>query len=150
MIKIGSIHIICTSYHKPQIEKMLEVAKKTIKKEKKHLGDIYWLPGVLEIPYAIRKIHSMKNNDDDFQIRDQHGFVVLGIIEKGKTKHGKVIGQAVIKDLIKYQTGGGKPVGIGIIGPGATPEQIEERLEMHAKNAVLAVSHLMKDISEWK
>ena len=126
---------------------MLEVAKKTIKKEKKHLGDIYWLPGVLEIPYAIRKIHSMKINDNDFQ---NHGFVVLGIIEKGKTKHGKVIGQAVIKDLIKYQTGGGKPVGIGIIGPGATPEQIEERLEMHAKNAVLAVSHLMKNIKEWK
>ena len=30
------------------------------------------------------------------------GFVVLGIIEK-ENKHGKVIGQAVIKDLIKFQ-----------------------------------------------
>ena len=57
----------------------------------------------------------------------------------------------ILTDLIKFQTGpNGKPVGIGIIGPGATPEQIEERLEMHAKNAVLAVSHLMKHIKEWK
>ena len=145
---MGRINIICTSYHKPQIEKMLEIAKKTAKEENLENKDVFWLPGVLEIPYAIRKIHSMKHDDNDFQ---HHGFVVLGIIEKGKTKHGKVIGQAVIKDLIKFQTGpNGKPVGIGIIGPGATPEQIEERLEMHAKNAVLAVSHLMKHIREWK
>ena len=144
---MGSIHIICTSYHKPQIEKMLEVAKKTAKEESRTIGGIYWLPGVLEIPYGIRKINSTLRADR----KDEVSFVVLGIIERGKTKHGKVIGQAVIKDLIKFQTGpNGKPVGIGIIGPGATPEQIEERLEMHAKNAVLAVSHLMKKISEWE
>lgn len=140
---MGSIHIICTSYHKPKIEKMLEIAKKTAKEEGRQIGDVYWLPGVLEIPYGIRKISSMYH--------ESHGFVVLGIIERGETKHGKVIGQAVIKDLIKFQTGvHGKPVGIGIIGPGATPEQIEGRLEMHAKNAVLAVSHLMKSTSEWR
>tara|TARA_B100001559_G_C16054670_1_gene418600 strand:+ start:56 stop:472 length:417 start_codon:yes stop_codon:yes gene_type:complete len=136
-----NIDIVCTSYHKPQIEKMLDVAKKAAEEENITVENIYWLPGVLEIPYGIRKVNS--NNVD--------GFVVLGIIEKGKTKHGKVIGQTVINDLIKFQTGtDGKPVGIGIIGPGATPEQIEERLEMHAKNAVLAVSHLIKDINEWK
>ena len=141
---MSTIHIICTSYHKPQIEKMLEVVKKTAKRQ---ISGIYWLPGVLEIPYGIRKINLGLDDHDS-----QHdGFVVLGIIEKGKTKHGKVIGQAVIKDLIKFQTGpNGKPVGIGIIGPGATSEQIEERLEMHAKNAVLAVEHLMKHSNEWK
>jgi 6,7-dimethyl-8-ribityllumazine synthase len=138
------INIICTSYHKPQIEKMLEIAKKTATEENLTVENIYWLPGVLEIPYGIRKIIT----DSGDQIG---GFVILGVIEKGKTKHGKVIGQAVIKDLIKFQTGSnGIPVGIGIIGPGASPEQIEERLEMHAENAVLAVSHLMKNISEWE
>ncbi|RAH15937.1 MAG: hypothetical protein CMB56_001760 [Methanobacteriota archaeon] len=146
----GSIHIICTSYHKQQIEKMLEVAKKTAKEEGRQIGKVYWLPGVLEIPYGIRKISHI-NTAYEYEKTQHDGFVVLGIIEKGKTKHGKVIGQAVIKDLIKFQTGkGGRPVGIGIIGPDATPEQIEERLEMHAKNAVLAVSHLMKRISEWE
>ena len=110
---MGLIHIICTSYHKQQIEKMLEVAKKTAKEDGRHIGEVYWLPGVLEIPYGIRKI-AKKYSDEG----NQHDcFVVLGIIEKGKTKHGKVIGQAVIKDLIKFQTGpNGKPVGIGIIG----------------------------------
>lgn len=137
-----NINIICTSYHKPKIEKMLEVAKETAKNENLTINTVFWLPGVLEIPYGIRKIDS---NDVD-------GFVVLGIIEKGKTKHGKVIGQAVIQDLIKFQTElpDRRPVGIGIIGPGATLEQIEERLEMHAKNAVLAVSQLMKNTEEWK
>ena len=141
------INIICTSYHKPQIEKMLEIAKKTATEENLTVENIYWLPGVLEIPYGIRKIMRKWSGEDTHG----YGFVVLGIIEKGKTKHGKVIGQAVIKDLIKFQTGSnGIPVGIGIIGPGASPEQIEERLEMHAENAVLAVSHLMKKISEWE
>ena len=141
------IHIICTSYHKQQIKKMLDVAKNTADDEKITVKNVYWLPGVLEIPFGIRRI--IQNPDEKNPI---DGIVVLGIIEKGKTKHGKVIGQAVINDLIKFQINPnyGKPVGIGIIGPGATPEQIEERLEMHAKNAVLAVSHLMKNINEWK
>ena len=52
------INIICTSYHKPQIEKMLEVVKMTADEENITIAHIYWLPGVLEIPYGIRKIIS--------------------------------------------------------------------------------------------
>jgi hypothetical protein len=38
-----------------------------------------------------------------------------------------------------------KPVGFGIIGPGAKPEQIEERLLSYAENAVLALSEMLSN-----
>ena len=36
-----------------------------------------------------------------------------------------------------------KPIGFGIIGPGAEKEQIDKRVEVHARQAVLAVSEML-------
>lgn len=138
---MNNIAIICTSYHKEFIERMLKKVQETSENlDNVNVSEIFWIPGALEIPYAIKKIN--KNGTYD-------GYVVLGIIEKGQTDHGLVMGQTVIRQLIKFQTKKGIPVGIGIIGPGAKPKQIEERIEMHAENAIKAVSHLLKDPSEW-
>ena len=38
-----------------------------------------------------------------------------------------------------------KPIGFGIIGPGAKPEHIEERLLPYAENAVLALSEMLSN-----
>jgi 6,7-dimethyl-8-ribityllumazine synthase len=142
---MNNIVIICTSYHRDYIERMLKKVHETAEKlENIEIQNVFWVPGVLEIPYAIRKVEK-ESSDNEI-----NGYVVLGIIEKGETDHGLIIGQAVIKHLIKFQTKKGKPVGVGIIGPGVDPKQIEERIEMHAKNAILAVEHLLKEPSEWK
>ena len=37
-----------------------------------------------------------------------------------------------------------KPIGLGIIGPGAEPEHIEPRLEAHARAAVAAVASMLQ------
>lgn len=142
---MNNINVICTSYHRDYIERMLKTVQDTADELKDiKIKNIFWIPGALEIPYAMRKIEK-ENPDNDIM-----GYVVLGIIEKGETDHGLVIGQAVMKQLIKFQTKKGKPVGVGIIGPGVKPKQIEERIEIHAKNAILAVEYLLKDPSEWK
>ena len=141
------IAIICTSFHKKEIKKMLKKVEEVSKNiDTIELSEVYWVPGALEIPYALRKIekeHDKVNSHND-------GYVVLGIIEKGETDHGLVMGQVVIRQLMKFQIKKGKPVGIGIIGPGADPKQIKDRIEMHAENAILAVEHLLKDPKEWK
>ena len=36
-----------------------------------------------------------------------------------------------------------KPIGFGVIGPGAEEEQIDKRVEVHARQAVLAVSEML-------
>ena len=53
------------------------------------------------------------------------------------------MGQAVIKSIIELQLVHEKPVGLGIIGPGAKPEHIEPRLEPHARSAVSAISSML-------
>src|SRR5437763_15237311 len=48
--------------------------------------------------------------------------VVLGYIERGETLHGEVMGHVVSEALVRLQLEHVKPIGLGIIGPGATAE----------------------------
>jgi len=52
--------------------------------------------------------------------------VVLGYIEKGETKNGELMGHVVVKTIKDLELRYNKPIGIGIIGPGATHEQAKE------------------------
>jgi 6,7-dimethyl-8-ribityllumazine synthase len=71
------------------------------------------------------------------------GAACLGVIEKGQTQHGLAMGQAVIKSVIELQLVHEKPVGLGIIGPGAEPQHIEPRLEPHARAAIAAIASML-------
>ena len=59
--------------------------------------------------------------------------------EKGETDHGLAMGQAVVKTILELQLVHNKPIGLGIIGPGAQPEHIKPRLGPHATAAVDAL-----------
>ena len=95
------------------------------------VSEVVWVPGAMEAPLAIDRM---------LQSTEVQGAVVLGIIERGQTDHGLVMGQAVTKSVIELQIKHNKPIGLGIIGPGAEPEHIEPRLEPHARSAVGAVA----------
>ena len=94
------------------------------------VSEIIWVPGSMEAPLALDRM--LKNDNVD-------GAIVLGIIEKGETDHGMVLGQSVTKAVIELQITHNKPIGLGIIGPGAEPQHIGPRLEPHARAAVGAV-----------
>ena len=128
------IAIVCGSFHKDEIERMLEYAKDQASKESLTITEVVWVPGAMEVPLAIDRLL------DNEEI---NGVACLGIIEKGKTQHGLAMGQAVIKTIIELQLVHEKPVGLGIIGPGAEPEHIEPRLEPHARSAVSAISSML-------
>ena len=49
------------------------------------------------------------------------------------------MGHAVIKTILELQLKFNKPIGLGIIGPGAEPQHIPSRLEPHARAAIIAV-----------
>ena len=95
------------------------------------VSEVVWVPGSMEAPLAIDRM---------LQSTEVQGAVVLGIIERGETDHGLVMGQSVTKSVIELQIKHNKPIGLGIIGPGAEPEHIEPRLEPHARSAVGAVA----------
>ena len=133
---VKSIAIVAGSYHKESVEVMVEKAKEIATETNLIVEEVSWVPGSMEVPLQIKRLFLRDSID---------GAVVLGIIENGETKHGLVMGQAVTNALIDLQTASMKPIGFGIIGPGAKPEQIEKRLLPYAEKAVLAVSEMLSN-----
>ena len=122
--------IVCGSFHRDEVERMLEYARDEAASKNWEVADVAWVPGSMEAPLALDRMLHREEID---------GAVVLGIIERGETDHGLVMGQSVTKAVIELQITHNKPIGLGIIGPGAEPEHIEPRLEPHARAAVGAV-----------
>ena len=129
-----NIAIVCGSFHKEEIERMLKWASDESTTRELDIVNIVWVPGAMEVPLAVDRLLA----DDEIE-----GVACLGIIDKGQTQHGLAMGQAVIKTIIELQLVHEKPVGLGIIGPGAEPEHIEPRLEPHARAAVAAISMML-------
>lgn len=124
------IAIVCGSFHQSEVQKMLEWASNEASKFGLTVEEVVWVPGAMEVPLALDRLLFRE---------DIEGAACLGIIEKGQTQHGLAIGQAVIKSIIELQIVHEKPVGLGIIGPGAEPEHIGPRIEPHARAAIGAV-----------
>ncbi len=116
---------------------MLKEARVLARKRGLTIVEVVWVPGSLEKPLALKRL--LLRDDID-------GAVVLGIIERGETKHGLVMGQAVISAIIQLQLETGKPVGVGILGPEIMPDQIKPRLLPYAQGAVAAVDHMLKTV----
>ena len=129
------IAIVLGSFHKKEVEQMLEEARKTAEEADLEIKEEVWVPGSMEKPLAVKRI--LKSGKVD-------GLIVLGIIERGETKHGLVMGQAVTQALIQLQLEFMKPIGMGILGPEILPEQIPPRLKPYARSAVLAVKAMLE------
>ena len=131
-----SVAIVAGSYHKDKVEKMVEIVKTFCLENDFLIEEVAWVPGAMEIPLQTKRL-LLRNSIE--------AVIVLGIIEKGKTDHGLVMGQAVTKAIIDLQLVSMKPIGFGIIGPGAEEKQISERVEMHAKQAASAVLDMLSN-----
>ena len=135
MSKIG---VVCGSFHKDEVSRMLDTVKATID-DQALLGswgvlmEPVWVPGAFEVPLATKRLLDA----------GCVGVVTLGIIERGQTLHGQAMGDAVMAALIDLQLEYNRPIGLGIIGPGADPEHIEPRLVPHARAAIEAVVHML-------
>jgi 6,7-dimethyl-8-ribityllumazine synthase len=128
------IAIVCGSFHKSEVERMLAWACEEAEGLGLEVSEVVWVPGAMEVPLALDRLLSQVGIE---------GAACLGIIEKGSTQHGLAMGQAVVKSIIDLQLAHDKPIGLGIIGPGAEPQHIEPRLEPHARAAVSAVSSML-------
>ena len=131
-----SIAIVAGSYHKESVERMVEKAREVASDNNLIVEEVSWVPGSMEVPLQIKRL---------FLRESIEGAVVLGIIENGETKHGLVMGKAVIDSLLNLQLASMKPIGFGIIWPGAKPEHIDDRLLPYAENAMLALSEMLSN-----
>lgn len=129
----SSIAIVCGSFHRAEVERMLDYARDEAEKHQLTVEEVVWVPGAMEVPLACNRL-----------VESVAGIACLGIIEKGETQHGLAMGQAVIREIIEIQLQNDMPIGLGIIGPGAEPEHIEPRLEPHARAAVSAIAKMLR------
>ena len=125
-----NIAAVCAIYHLEDIERMITIATSQAEDLGYNIVEIVRVPGCMEIPLALDRILA----DEDID-----GAFCLGIIEKGETDHGLVMGQGVVKTILELQLVHNKPIGMGIIGPGVLPEQVGPRIGPHATSAVDAL-----------
>lgn len=133
------ISIVIGDFHKDLAEEMIEFAKDEMKNVGIEPASIVRVAGSYEVPLVVDTLLAQPKME---------AVIVLGYIEKGETMHGEVMGQVVHTALVKLQLKYNKPVGMGIIGPGATPTQAQVRKEGAARGAVKAVLRSLATLEE--
>ena len=108
---------------------MLERAKEEVSFLGASLGPVLKTPGVFDIPLAAQRLLARPDVD---------AVVALGAVIEGETQHDEVVMQQASRKLADLALETGKPVGLGISGPGETRLQAQDRIE-NAANAVRAV-----------
>jgi 6,7-dimethyl-8-ribityllumazine synthase len=123
------IAIIAAEFNRSIVEVMIDAAIDEAKKHSVTVPQCVRVPGTYEIPLPLSRF---------LPRRDIDAVVVLGYIEKGDTQHGEVMGYVVHQACVELSIQHQKPVGIGIIGPGATAAQAETRKDSYARAAMRA------------
>jgi len=129
MAKGVRIGIVASEYNFDITMMMLERAREHAKFLGAEIMKEINVPGVYEMPLAVKKLLSDKSID---------GVVALGAVIEGETKHDEVIMGQTSRKLTDLSVEYGKPVGLGISGPGMSRLQAQERVDK-AKEAVEAV-----------
>jgi len=111
---------------------MLERAKEHAQFLGAEITKIVKVPGVFDMGLAIKKLLEKKDVD---------GVVTLGAVIEGETEHDDIVIQHAARKIADLSIEYGKPVGLGISGPGMSRLQAQERIE-RAKAAVEAVVKL--------
>ena len=96
------ILIVNSNYYKIISKDLIFNAKKLI--PSKYSTSIIYVPGVFEIPIAIR------NNINKFD-----AFIALGCVLKGKTPHFDLICSSTFNAILRLSIDFNKPIGNGII-----------------------------------
>jgi len=89
------------------------------------------------MPLAIKEL--LKRKDVD-------GVVTLGAVIEGETEHDQIVIQHASRKITDLAVEFGKPVSLGISGPGMTRLQAQDRIEK-AKAAVEAVAKMHKAVA---
>ncbi len=97
------------------------------------------VPGSFDIPFAVKEL--LEKSDVD-------AVVTLGAVIQGATKHDEVVAHQAARKIMDLGLEYGKPVSLGIIGPGASRIQALERVDDYARRAVEAAVKMARRMRE--
>ena len=122
--------VLTTLMNPPTIQAMLTAAAKNADRLDADLTMIVATVGCLDMPVIADYLLRKKNID---------GLVVLGAVAQGDTDHDEVVVETMTLTIVQLSVKLRKPVGFGVIGPGAKPQQFAARTNSYAQRAVAAV-----------
>ena len=125
-----NIGIVRSLFRSALTKQMQAVVEKRAQDVGAKIPQILLARGALETPLLAALLLAQPATD---------GVVVLAAVIKGQTAHDDVVVRETTRALVKLSLQYGKPVGIGIIGPGVTLQQAHERVTEYAQGALDAV-----------
>lgn len=132
MVNLG---IVVAEFNYDITRPMLERAEEHAKFLGANVKKVFSVPGVFDMPFAVQKLLEDKEID---------AVVTLGAVIEGETSHDELISNAVAKKFVDLSIQFGKPVALGISGPGMTKAQAANRIDEYAKRSVEAAVKLAK------
>ena len=134
MIKIGAV---VAEFNFDITSMMLELAKEHAKFLDAEITEISAVPGVYDMPIAIKKLLDDGNVD---------AVITLGAVIEGDTEHDEIVVQHAARKITDLSLEYNKPVTLGISGPGMTRLEAHQRVE-YGKRAVEAAVKLVKRLA---
>ena len=126
MVKLG---IAASEFNWDIVGPMLDFAKRHAEFLEADVVAEVLVPGVYELPLAAKTLVERPDVD---------AVVTLGAVIEGETQHDEMVMQHATRKLIDLAVEHGKPVALGISGPGMTRLQVFDRVNEYARRAVEA------------
>ena len=131
-IRLG---IVVSEFNYDITKMMLEKAMDHAKFLGAEVVKVVNVPGVFDMPLFIKRL--LENSEID-------AVVCIGAVITGETKHDEVVAQQTARKIMDLSVQYGKPVALGISGPGMTREQAMRRIEEYARRSVEAAVKMVK------
>ena len=135
------IAIVVAEFNGEVTERMLEAALERSEKLNLEVSFVCKVPGSYDMPLLVDQLLQKDVVD---------GVATLGAVIKGKTKHDEVIAQATAISLQNLAVKHGKPVSLGITGPGMQVRQAYARIRPVAERAVEALAKIQREMERIK
>ena len=129
----GAIAVVWGEFNDDITGEMRDRAARAIRDAGFEAAPIVPVSGTYDLPFAV---------DQALRQRGVVAAVAIGCVITGETKHDELIAHACAKSLLDVSLARGKPVGLGVTGPGQTRAQAEARVD-RAEAAVEAVLKLL-------
>ncbi len=131
--------IVASRFNAEVVDRMVDRALARAKELGLEVATVVRVPGAFEIPAAVHPL--LRRADID-------AAVAVGAVITGETKHDEVIMAAAVQALLDIGLRSGKPVGLGITGPGMTDEQAAARIDAAARavDAAQAMHDLLRSL----
>lgn len=121
--------ILTTTINPATTAAMLKAATKAAVRADAHITRVVATIGCLDMPIIAQRL---------FKKQDVDALVILGAVAHGATKHDELVVNCMTRAIIQLSLQYNKPVGFGVIGPGAKRAQFKTRTTDYAVRAVEA------------